>query len=86
MDIAPGVMASQSGTLFSRNSILSAEQLPKQAFTLDMKLSAGIQVALSTKASVIAEPVLNMQRVRGAEWKQFNRTGLGFGLGFVYRL
>lgn len=86
MDIAPGVLASQSGTLFSRNSILSAEQLPKQAFTLDMKLSAGVQVALSSKASVIAEPVLNMQRVRGAEWKQFNRTGLGFGLGFVYRL
>ena len=86
MDIAPGIMASQSGTLFSKNSILAAEQLPDRAFTLDLKLSAGIQFALSAKTSVIAEPVFNMQSVRGGQWKQFNRAGLGFGLGFVYRL
>lgn len=86
MDIAPGMIVSQSGSLFNRNTVIPAEQLASRALSLDLKLSAGVQMALSSKTSVVAEPVLNLQTVRGAQWKQFNRAGLGFGLGFVYRL
>ncbi len=86
VDVAPGIITSQSGIFFNRNTVLAAEQLPARSLSLDLKLSAGIQLALSSKTSVVAEPVLNMQRVNGGQWKQFNRTGLGFGLGFVYRL
>lgn len=83
--IAPGVMVSRSGTVFSKKEMAPTSNLKSRAFTMDSRLSLGLQYAISNKLSMFAEPTIEYQLCGNRAWMPYNRLGYGFGVGLLIK-
>ncbi len=83
--IAPGVMISNSGTVFNKKEMAQTSSMKSHAFTMDSRLSLGLQYAISNKLSMFAEPTLEYQLSGNRAWMPYNRLGYGFGVGLLIK-